>query len=78
MLFFYFISVPLLFSEKPESAKALYLMNVANYPDDGRVHAALADYFVGVGDEASARLHFGHAVGLGVDVDVEERLGGGE
>lgn len=66
------------FSEKPESARALYLMNVANYSGDGRVHAALADYFVGVGDEASARIHFGRAVGLGLDVDVEERLGGGE
>lgn len=66
------------FSEKPVSARALYLMNVANYSDDGRAHAALADYFVGAGDEESARIHFGHAVGLGLEIDVEERLGGGE
>jgi len=64
------------FSEKLQTARALYLMNVANYPDDGRTHAALADYFVGAGDEASARTHFGHAIGLGLDIDMEQRLSG--
>ncbi len=61
-------------NEKPDTALALYQMNLANYPATAFTHEALGDYYVSQEDEASARLHFQHAIDRGADLDIEDKL----
>ncbi len=59
---------------KLETALALLELNLENYPDVARVHEAMGEYFLLIGDKTSAWEHFEHAVGLGAEIDVRDKL----
>lgn len=63
-----------LFNEKPESALAVFQLNLSNYPESPTTHEALGDYFLGQRNEESARLHFQHAIERGAEFDIEEKF----
>ncbi|NKB34386.1 MAG: alpha/beta hydrolase [Pseudomonadales bacterium] len=60
--------------EKPASALAMFQLNLSNFPDSPLTHESLGVYFVAQEDQASARLHFQHAIDRGAEIDIEEKL----